>query len=99
MTLGKNKFEVKYLAFSDDIALITQNRSVTKIMLETLHEIAHKTRLKILYLETEYIEYRHNKEKFIKTEHGKIKRVEKFKYLGEWIQANGVDNTTNEERE
>ncbi|KAJ8886950.1 hypothetical protein PR048_013164 [Dryococelus australis] len=34
----------------------------------------------------------------MKTEHGQINRVDKFKYLGEWIQPNGLDNTTNKQR-
>lgn len=98
MGQGKHRFEVKCLAFADDIALITDNRSDAKLMLETLHEIAEKTGLKISYEKTEYIEYRHNKEKYMTIAHGRIKRVDKFKYLGEWIQANGLDNTTSKER-
>ncbi|KAJ8883688.1 hypothetical protein PR048_015542 [Dryococelus australis] len=41
---------------------------------------------------------KHNRERYMKTEHGEIKSVDKFKCLGEWIQPNGLDNTANKER-
>ena len=79
------------LAFADDLALIAENKEDAQKMVEKLHEIAEMAGLKILYEKTEYIEHRHDGEKHMKTKYGKIKRVDKFKYLGEWIQPNGLD--------
>lgn len=95
---GRGRFEVKCLAFADDIAIISKDRSDAKIMVETLHRTAAKTGLQVSYEKTEYIEHKNNREKYLQTQHGNIKRVEKFKYLGEWIQSNGLDNTTSKER-
>ena len=43
---------------------------------------------------SEYREYRHNKEKHLETKYGKIKRSDKFKYLGEWIEPNNSEKFT-----
>lgn len=98
--LGRRKgnLVVECLAFADDIAIIAQNTEEARVMIEKLQEIAGKTGLQISYEKTEYMENKHKKEKYMKTKYGNIKRVDKFKYLGEWIQPNGLDETSNIER-
>lgn len=86
------------LAFADDMALLAESKDEAQIMIEKLHEIADNTGLRISYEKTEYMEYRHNKEKHLETKYGKIKRSDKFKYLGEWIQPNGLDKEANKGR-
>ena len=44
------------------------------------------------------MEYRHLGERHIKVKHGTVKRTEKFKYLGEWIEPNGLDKEANRAR-
>lgn len=34
--------------------------------------------------------YEHNTEKHLKTRFAKINKMDKFKYLGEWIHSNGL---------
>lgn len=94
---GQN-LEIKCLAFADDLALLAHNKDDAQKMLDTLHEIAEKTGLKVSYEKTEYMEYRHHEERHMKVEHGTVKRTDKFKYLGEWIQPNGLDKEANKAR-
>lgn len=42
------------------------------------------------------MENKHEKEKYMK--YGNIKSADKFKYLGELVQPNGLDNVANKER-
>ena len=86
------------LAFEDDLALLANDKEEARGMLKKLHEIAGKTGLKISYEKTEYMEHKHSKEKYLDTKWGKIKRVDKFKYLGEWIQPNGGDKEASKGR-
>lgn len=98
--LGPKRQGVKVdcLAFADDMALLAEGKGEARIMLEKLHEVAEKTGLRVSYEKTEYIEYKHDKEKHLETRYGDIKRADKFKYLGEWIQPNGLDKEANKGR-
>lgn len=99
--LGKrcaNKTIIKCLAFADDLAILSSNIQEAQKALELLHEISAKTGLQISYEKTQYMERKNNNTQTMHTKYGKVKRVEKFKYLGEYIQIGGSNKASNIER-
>ena len=98
--LGKtyaNKTIIKCLAFADDLVILSNNRQEAQEALELLHEISAKTGLQISYEKTQFME-RKKSIQSMHTKYGVVKRVEKFKYLGEFIQIGGSNKASNVER-
>ena len=98
--LGKtraNKTIIKCLAFADDLVILSNNRQEAQEALELLHEISAKTGLQISYEKTQFME-RKKSIQSMHTKYGVVKRVEKFKYLGEYIQIGGSNKASNVER-
>ena len=63
-----------------------------------LHETAAKAGLQISYEKTQYMEKQKNYVYTIRPKFGTIERVEKFKYLGEFIQIGGSNKASNVDR-
>jgi len=87
----KDNLEIDCLAFADDLAILAENMEDAKRQLNILKETAEKAGLQISYEKTEYMTNRKDASKHITTKYGKIKGVNKFKYLGELIQPNALD--------
>lgn len=86
------------LAFADDIALFAKSMVEATEQLNKLQTIAAKTGLKISFSKTEFITNIRDTPKFIKIGSQKIKKVPKFKYLGEWILPNNSESVAIESR-
>lgn len=95
VTLGtaKKGLKIPYLAFADDIAILTENEHTAVRQIEALKECAEKVGLQISFEKTEFIGRKINTEK-LETKYGNINRVPHFKYLGEYIEPNGAENTS-----
>lgn len=86
------------MAFADDIAVLSDNRTEAIHMVEILHQIAQKTGLQISYEKTQYMERRPENKLSLITKYGKITQVKHFKYLGETIQSSGLNGIANKHR-
>lgn len=75
----------------DDLAVLAENVEDARRQINILKETAEKAELQISYEKTEYLTNRKDAPRQITTKYGKIKRVNKFKYLGELIQPNALD--------
>ncbi|KAK9884156.1 hypothetical protein WA026_005108 [Henosepilachna vigintioctopunctata] len=94
----ENRLNVKCLAFADDIAIITDNRTEAIRAVEKLHQIAQKTGLQISYDKTKYMERKPKNKSSLMTKHGEILQVGHFKYLWEVIQSSDSNRIANEQR-
>ncbi|KAI5746185.1 hypothetical protein M8J77_000906 [Diaphorina citri] len=94
----KDDLEIDCLAFADDLAIFAENIGDAKKQIDILKEVAEKTGLQISFEKTEFISSNTKAPKEMKTKYGTINRVEKFKYLGEIIQANASDKEANIKR-
>lgn len=96
--LKKENLNLTCLAFADDIALFAKNIEEATDQLGKLQEIAGKTGLKIAFNKTEFITNIKESPNSIKIGNQQIKRVPKFKYLGEWITPNNSEAVAIESR-
>lgn len=87
----KDNLEIDCLAFADDLAILAENAEDARRQINGLKEIAEMAGLQISYEKTEYMTNRKDAQRHITTKYGKIKRVNKFKYLGELILPNALD--------
>lgn len=94
---GKNKIVIPYLAFADDLAIITNNPCEATTQIETLKECAEKVGLQISFEKTEFFATQ-TTINILNTKYGKINRVKHFKYLGEVIQPTGLEKLSQETR-
>ncbi|KAI5720012.1 hypothetical protein M8J77_000651 [Diaphorina citri] len=94
----KDNLDIDCLAFADDLAIFADDITSAIKQIEILKEIAEKTGLQISFEKTEFITTIKRAPKQMKTKYGVINKVEKFKYLGEIIQANAMDKEANHKR-
>ncbi|KAK9875038.1 hypothetical protein WA026_005843 [Henosepilachna vigintioctopunctata] len=94
----ENRINVKCLAFADDIAIITDNRTEAILAVKKLHEIAQNTGLQFSYDKTKYMKRNPKNKSSLITKHGEILQVGHFKYLGEVIQSSCLNRIANEQR-
>ena len=98
---SKNGVMINCLAFADDLALLSRNTDTAIEQLNVLESQAEKAGLKISFDKTKYITNIRTAPRYLKTEHGKIERVDSFKYLGEIVQLKTNErkaNTTRREK-
>ncbi|KAL1460740.1 hypothetical protein WDU94_012692 [Cyamophila willieti] len=97
--IGRNKdLEVDCLAFADDLAIFSEDVTDAIKLINNLKESAEKAGLQISFEKTEYITDMDGAPREMKTKYGVIKKVTKFKYLGEIITPNGLDKEANQVR-
>lgn len=97
--IGRSKdLEIDCLAFADDLAILSDNLDDAIKQINNLKEIAEKSGLQISFEKTEYITSVNTAPTYMETKYGKIKKVLKFKYLGEINQPNGLDKEANKTR-
>lgn len=87
----KNNLPIDCLAFADDLAIVAESMEMAKRQIELLKEQTDKAGLQISFEKNKFwtnIAAASNK---IKTEFGPVKRVNKFKYLGELIDQKGQE--------
>lgn len=94
--LGRTKIEIDCLAFADDLAILTRDIHTAQKQIEILKEVAERVRLQISFDKTKYMTCIKQAPKVLKTKYGNIKRVCRFKYLGEIIQESGLEKSANE---
>lgn len=87
---GKKVVNIPYLAFADDIAIMTNTPEEAIEQIETLKENAEKIGLQISFEKTEFIATKTNETK-LNTKYGEINRVDYFRYLGEIIEPTGQE--------
>ncbi|XP_025830255.1 uncharacterized protein LOC112905593 [Agrilus planipennis] len=91
----KDGLEFDCLAFADDLAILAVSYEDAVKQINILKETAERAGLLISFEKTEYMTNVEQGPKFLETIYGKIKKVAKFKYLGEIIQSNGLDKEAN----
>ena len=89
--------QVPYLAFADDLAILADDEQTATKQIEILEECANKVGLHISYEKTKFMATRTNTNKLI-TKNGEICKVEKFKYLGEFIESTGLEKSSQIDR-
>uniref|UniRef100_A0A8D8ZXX3 Reverse transcriptase domain-containing protein n=1 Tax=Cacopsylla melanoneura TaxID=428564 RepID=A0A8D8ZXX3_9HEMI len=89
---------VNCLAFADDLAILSKGIETAKEQINILKTTAEKTGLLISFEKTEYMTNIKDAPHYLHTNHGEIKKVDKFKYLGEIIQKNGLEKEANKAR-
>lgn len=94
----KKGIEIHCLAFADDFAILSENLTNAGIQINLLEEVANKAGLRISVEKTKFMTNIKNAPESLATDIGQIKRVNKFKYLGEIIQENGLEKLAVEER-
>ncbi|KAK7794649.1 hypothetical protein R5R35_004441 [Gryllus longicercus] len=96
ITLGipKNNLCVPYLAFADDIAILSENQETAIKQLETLKECAERVGLQISFEKTQVLSHKGDN---MHTRYGTVKKVH-FKYLGEFIEPTGSERISQQTR-
>lgn len=94
---GKGKLNIPYLAFADDLAIVTDSEETAIKQIEVLKECAEKVGLQISFGKTEFICSKLDIPK-LKTNYGEINRVKHFKYLGEVIEPTGLEKIAQQNR-
>jgi hypothetical protein len=77
--------------FADDLALLSDNLEEAQLLLLRLEVAAETVGLHINYKKTEYMLYNQPDGDLVTLEGNKLKQVDKFKYLGAWIQSSEKD--------
>ncbi|XP_049828171.1 uncharacterized protein LOC126267232 [Schistocerca gregaria] len=83
----KQNPEIDSLAFADDLTIFSDSMEAAERQINEFNVQAHKTGLQISFQKNEVIMNINSPPRELAVGQGKIKRVEKFKYLGEWITA------------
>ncbi|KAI5714466.1 hypothetical protein M8J77_000221 [Diaphorina citri] len=94
----RDNLEVDCLAFADDLAILAENLEDATKQINILKETAEKARLQISFEKTEYLTNVREAPNHMHTKYGQIKKVPKFKYLGEIIEPNALDKEGNKAR-
>ena len=76
------------LAFADDLALLASSIEVAVMQLNILRHQAAKVGLQVSLEKTKYLTNISESPRKLQLEQGIIEKVNKFKYLGEWIESN-----------
>lgn len=79
---------VDCLAFADDLAIFADSLDTAVKQINQLQSQAEKAGLQISFEKTEFITNIKPAPRQLEVNQGIIKRVDKFKYLGEWIEPN-----------
>lgn len=95
--VSKNNLYIPYLAFADDLAILTEDEQTAVKQLEVLKECAEKVGLQISFEKTEFFCSK-TEITSLKTKYGKINRVPYFKYLGEFIEPTGTEKMSQQHR-
>lgn len=82
------KLVVDCLAFADDLAIFADTVDTAKKQINQLQAQATKAGLHISFEKTQFITNIKEAPRQLEVNGGRIKHVEKFKYLGEWIEPN-----------
>ena len=77
--------------FADDLALLTDHLEQAQLLLLRLEDAAQAIGLHVNAKKTEYMLYNQPDGDLITLEGNTLKQVNKFKYLGSWIQSSGDD--------
>lgn len=73
--------------------LIAEGTGISLTILEKLHKTAEKTESGSHMKKTEYMDYKHDRERHLEESLDKFicKQMDKFKCLGKWFQPSGLD--------
>lgn len=84
---------VDCLAFADDLALLSDSIETSVKQLNILGQEAAKIGLQVSFEKTQYITNISESPHVLLLEQGRVKKTNKFKYLGEWLEPNLSEGT------
>lgn len=95
---SKNGIKINCLAFADDLAILSRNTDTATEQINILKQEADKAGLQISFEKTKYMTNIKSAPHHLRTKHGKIERVDSFKYLGEIVHLKTSEREANYSR-